>query len=100
MKPDACRYKIRLLLQHPDLDPDAISSATGENPDVPWVSGQPRGAPTGRSLTGAVPEAGRREGYCSTGNKGLLFMMWRALPRAGEVCRRNGADHCKLDLEA
>jgi hypothetical protein len=47
------RFEITLLIRHPDLDPDLVTSALGLQPHRSWKAGEPRVTPKGRPLPGS-----------------------------------------------
>jgi hypothetical protein len=46
------RFDITLLIRHPDLNPDLVTSALGLPPHRSWKAGDPRFTPKGRPLPG------------------------------------------------
>ena len=60
------RYKIHVRLQHPDMDPDLISSAMGEEPFRKWWAGHQRMAPKGQLLDGVY----KHTYWCDQGLQG------------------------------
>ncbi|ESQ91809.1 hypothetical protein ABAC460_05580 [Asticcacaulis sp. AC460] len=49
---DLWRYSVRLLIRHPTIDPEAISSALSLAPSRSWRVGTPRMGPKGDPLPG------------------------------------------------
>ena len=99
------RYSIHVRLQHPNMDPDLISSAMGEEPFRKWQAGYARTNPRGGLLGGVnkhtywCAQGVRREGqdlaetlesqlqkledkknflvdFCSTGGKIMFYVSW------------------------
>ena len=54
MKPSASpKFTMRLLIKHPDIDPDDITRRLKFEPDLMWRVNEPRTSPAGRPLAGS-----------------------------------------------
>ena len=51
---DSLRYKIRLLIRHPNLDPDRITSTLGLTPHLSAIAGSVRKNPVGMITSGSA----------------------------------------------
>ncbi len=75
------RYEIRLLIKHPDIDPDSITSALGIEPHVSWRAGAPRKTPTGGNLPGVYRETAWSFSYRVEGSRRFSIDIEKTLER-------------------
>lgn len=63
------RYKIRVLIKHPNIDPARITGVLGLNPSVTATAGGARKTPTGRLLPGVHKVSAWTHSYTVRGHR-------------------------------